>query len=253
VTYLAEVLADAPLHYWRLADGQSYIAHDIGSTPRHLDVNSPSTAGGYSGVEPSGGSMVADRMVNFLDTITTTASGSLECWAYVMDKRGGLEAGLVLLGNTSTPGDYQLWILSTGAAFGRAGGGGAVALAPLSNDVWHHLVVTYDGASTKLYVDAVLQVSVASIAGIGHGVQVFVGQIDGNGTEPFHGFLAEIAYYNFALSAARVTAHFVAASPTVPVSGLISSYAPAAGSGVVPGAIADTLVSYVAKTYQNAV
>jgi hypothetical protein len=73
------------------------------------------------------------------------------------------------------------------------------------------------------------------------------------GAEPFHGFIAEVAYYNFALSAARVLAHFNAATPAVPVSGFLSSYTPAAGSGVLPGAIADTIAAYVSKTYTNAV
>src|SRR6266699_5220438 len=167
MSYLSTVLADAPLHYWRLADGQSYILHDIGSTPHHLPVNSPVTAGGYSGIEAGAGSMVGFTLVDLYDTFTTTYSGSLELWCYIMDQRS-LEAGLVLFGNGSVNGDFQLWILSNGKPLGRAAAVTVTGLSAASVDAWHHLVITYNGAVAALYVDAVLQGTTASVGGAGH-------------------------------------------------------------------------------------
>jgi hypothetical protein len=251
MTYLSTVLADAPLHYWRLADGQSYIAHDIGATPRHLPVNSPVTAGGYSGIEAGGGSMVGFTLVNLIDLITTTNSGSLECWVYAMDLQNGLEAAIVLFGPSGVNGDFQIFILANGKPFGRAAAVGVTAAGAMSVDIWHHLVVTYNGAATTLYVDGVSQGATASVGGTGHNAQVMIGMLSNAGAEPFRGFIAEVAYYNFALSAARVLAHFNAATPTVPVTGLISSYSTATGSGVLPGSAADIILRDITKNLGN--
>jgi hypothetical protein len=246
VSYVQTVLADAPIHYWRLADGQSYILHDIGSIPYPLVVNNPTTAGGYSGIEDGGLSMVAvDLGGSHQDAFTTTNHTSLECWLYLMANNGGVEALVVAHGVSNANGDVQLFILSTGEAFGRAAAVGASDTAVLSKFAWHHLVVTYDGANTKLYVDASLRATTASAGGAGHSVPLQLGGFF-NGTEQCYGFIAEVAEYNFALSAGQVSAHFAAVSaPGPPVSGFVISFTTSPPGGPVPGAQLDEIYAAV--------
>jgi len=116
------------------------------------------------------------------------------------------------------------------------------------------LVATYNGAVTTLYVDGVAQGTTASVGGAGHNAPIFMGMIDHAGGESFRGFLTEIAYYNFALSAARVLAHFNAApAPGVPVSGFVGSYSSSTGSGVLPSPQSDLIYAAVHKTFPTTV
>jgi hypothetical protein len=250
VSYVQTVLADAPIHYWRLADGQSYILHDIGSIPYPLAVNNPATAGGYSGIEPGGQSMVSGNLGGSQnDTFTSTNHASLECWLYWMSSNGGLEQLVAAHGVAGSNGDVQLFILSSGKAFGRAAVVGATDTAVLTKFAWHHLVVTYDGANTKLYVDASLRATAASVGGTGHLAPFQIGGFI-SGAEVCYGLIAEVAEYNFALSAAQVSAHFAAvSSPGVPVSGSVSDFQLTSGGGVPPGPQADLIYAAVHRVF----
>jgi len=244
--YVQTVLADNPVNYWRLADGVSVILHDIGSLPHHLVVTLSAAVlnGGYSGIEAGGLSVYANQIADSDgDAVTSTANRSVEMWCYQLATRGGSEALLYAHGNAVANGSFQMFILATGQVLFRAALAVAIDPAILAVRAWHHLVGTYDGALTKLYVDGNLKATGASVGGSAVDNTVEIGALSG-GLEPYHGFLAEIAEYNFALSAAQVLAHFNAVTQPVPspISGFISgglttSIAPSAELDLIYAAV----------------
>src|SRR5215468_592343 len=55
MSYVSTVIADAPLHFWRAADGGGQLAHDLGSRP--WTIHCGSLLLGYTGVNSDGGAM----------------------------------------------------------------------------------------------------------------------------------------------------------------------------------------------------
>jgi hypothetical protein len=116
-----------------------------------------------------------------------------------------------------------------------------------TEQVWHHLVCTYDGANMHLYVDG--QAAGPSAAGAQAGASVIMEISTNLGLTTFGGgFYSEVAYYTSALSQTRVSAHFAAvdnvnAVPRVAASG--------GGGVVVPpyGADIASILASVRKTY----
>ena len=76
----------------------------------------------------------------------------------------------------------------------------------ITDNAWHHVAATYDGAQLSLYVDGV-QVATKSIVLNTTGNDFAIGQsISQPGREPFAGSLADIRIYNRVLTAAELTA-----------------------------------------------
>jgi hypothetical protein len=95
----------------------------------------------------------------------------------------------------------------------RVGGGVAniaQAAGVLSVATTHHVVMTYDGVTLSLYIDGVLAASVSSPVSLGSITQPLL-----IGAGPFSsafwpGYLDEVAIYNYALTPAQITAHYLA-------------------------------------------
>jgi hypothetical protein len=222
MTYLAQVLADNPLHFWRMADGCSYPIHDIGSSPKHLLADSP-TNGGYSGIEAGGGSSFASRLSAFglHDTVAMTSPLSIECW-YWRAERNALE-GTPMQFFSGGVDRWALYEEGDGTAFFRAHGVFSNPAGALSLQSWHHLVGTYDEVNARLYVDGALVGTVANAGHVTDACQVGLGKRV-NDTSFLVGAMAECAVYPTALSGARVAAHFASVSaPPVPVGGPAST------------------------------
>jgi hypothetical protein len=76
----------------------------------------------------------------------------------------------------------------------------------ITDNAWHHVAATYDGAQLSLYVDGV-QVATKSIVLNTTGTDFAIGQsISQPGREPFAGSLSDIRIYNRVLTAAELTA-----------------------------------------------
>jgi len=85
-----------------------------------------------------------------------------------------------------------------------------------TNDVivannWYHLVLSYDGSLFNLYVNGALRASTSWAAYVqnGNGTSTFGWRSDQN-WNPFIGTLDEVAFYNKALPADQVQAHYLA-------------------------------------------
>ena len=78
----------------------------------------------------------------------------------------------------------------------------------LANGAWHHLVVTYDGATTiAVYIDGSL-IATKSTSGSLTTASGTVLQIGTDGSGFFNGAFDEAAVYSIALSSSKVLAHY---------------------------------------------
>jgi len=254
MTYVSEVLSDAPLHYWRLADPGGLWAHDIGSVPRPMVIKPDATTQlcgvGYSGPNDDGG------------------SGSFEAPMYMQ-----CEAQLPAFPFTMEVCVWQhyliaaqaalfTWDASTTLAGISVGGalpgvytayrtGGNISGGVPSVWTWDHVAAVYTAAATTLYVNGV-QVATAAQTGALSSVGIFLGRLGTAGSQFNVGALSEAAIYGTALSAARIAAHFAAITSRTkrPVSQQIG-WDPATGGGTPIPTDLSAVLAAVRKTYTS--
>lgn len=76
----------------------------------------------------------------------------------------------------------------------------------VDNNVWHHIAVTYDGVTKKVYVDGVQRSSQAYTAAISqNNIAVTLGYNLGNSSYDYTGLLDDVRIYNRALTLAEIT------------------------------------------------
>lgn len=211
--YTAAVLADAPVHYWRLADPGGSLCHDIGSAPRALNTVGQGLFLPYLGPVSDGGAAYVgqNQAINYQDgDLVIGDPVTLECWFWLQSIRSVAQGFLAL---TNGAINLEIGLDATYHPQARTSGGTRTSLAAVSTQHWHHLVLTDTLVLCSLYLDAFL---VASGAG-GVFAASGLGFIVGAGASPSAparfatAALAECAIYPTALAAGRVTAHFVAA------------------------------------------
>lgn len=204
MTYLSEVIADAPIHFYRLADPGGVICYDLGSTPYHLFAQVPQLA--YTGPNSDGGSISSTGLgypgdANPSASVTTPLSFEIICW-------GGLNYGSqVLIRYTGGSNDLGLEVNSPGTGWViRNGAVPQSSAVDMGIQAWHHVVLTYDNTTFRLYVDGSQVYTTTS----GNGSKTPTGGIQVGGGSGSRLFLSEAAIYASTLSASRVTAHYTA-------------------------------------------
>jgi hypothetical protein len=214
LTYLETVIADAPVHYWRMADPGGRLAHDIGSgIPATLGC-SEAQAFPYTGIANDGGAYGAagSRLHSPGSGVALPGTGwSIEAWAFLSSSLNASANQVILDLNDDLTGTIlRLWCQTDGK-LGTAGTFFANQLsAALPFGTWHHLAYTFDGLARVSYVDGAAIATVASGAFGAAAYRVDVGNNAAAG-EFCYGGVAEVAVYGAALSSARVAAHFAAA------------------------------------------
>jgi hypothetical protein len=248
-SYIAAVLADNPIGYWRLGESAGATqAQDETSYNRPLDYN------GFSNPDyGQPGAIVADldtamRFTTARPTIASPnttdfgfASGqsfSLEYWIRVAPgNASSTDAGVVDKGYDSA--QARPWYLSR---YNRASNGGngmvdfylrntagtsryvlSTSSVPLNDDEWHHVVGVYDSADAqvRLYVDAVYQGAATGVPQAAYGTNSRRFIVGNHLNRAFDGQVDELALYAVALdnldgiggvdSDNRVFAHYQAA------------------------------------------
>jgi len=207
MSYLTEVLADAPDHYWRLADPGGFLEHDIGSSP--FTGVTPIETLPYTGPVSDGGAMAMPSLggVRTLQGIFLSSPRTLECWYYPIIS----PASVFICAFDATVNE---WGLSTDANTFVAmsvGNANLISSTAVTREHWHHIVGTFDGTNARLYMDALLVAGPTTMtAGANVARQIFWGSSPVPANIAYGAF-AECATYPSALSAARVTAHFLSA------------------------------------------
>lgn len=226
MTYRSEVLADAPTHYWPLAEGGGTITADLISTGGQGASVTPPL--GYAGITSSDGAALINNTNNngfialqqqaYLPAppgVGPYGGFSMEVWVWLWGFGGTYQVGLMYgVGGNAT---FVLVQASGIPGFQQAGGAGAVnAAGALSLNNWHHIVgvastKTPSAGTASIYVDGALSTTNNTFAPAFPASSLFAFGTYTDRTQPTNGFIASPALYANQLSAARVLAHYNAA------------------------------------------
>jgi hypothetical protein len=217
VSYSREVLADAPVSYWRLGESTGTTATDSKGGRHGTYVNGPDL-----GVDGALGADL-DKAVTFHGTNERVevpyaddlnpATFTLEAWARVDATAGfGTVASSWTYVTSAAGSGFGIWADAGHCYFYVADGKTDSAVdAPITANAWTHTVATYDGTTMRLYINGLLSssrtagyepntLSPFSIGGATY---------DGSGWGEFlDGSVDEVAIYSTALSPARIKAHY---------------------------------------------
>ena len=220
VTYAATVSADLPSIYWRLGEASG------------LAGAADASGGGHTGAYAATGVTYSTTgaLTNDTDTAVTLdgLTGAVQETSGAGAPVGSSARSLEIWFKTTTTTAQPLFNYGTSGALSQfavylAGNQVQVkdgtesltftAASSLADGAWHHLVVTYDGAtSIGVYVDGAAVGSAQSTSGTLATVLDVTGLEVGRDDAPsfFSGTLDEAAVYGTVLSASRVAAHFAA-------------------------------------------
>jgi hypothetical protein len=242
-TYPATVLGDNPVAYWRLEDtnGSATVADsttnnntgfvtyvtqaDAVTVYPQLGVPAIFTNGGSfaasTGVGQGRIEVLVNTNINPTPDGTNGAPFSVELWAMATTQPNNFCVPLDDSSDFGQPppfnnsagwniyqtlGPASTWSFSI-RPHGFVGNGPAVAIGQ-----WAHLVLTFDGANAKFYVNGSLFGTFAIPAGgylVNNGAENLVfGSGPATGFAPFTGDLDEVALYNYPLTLTQITNHY---------------------------------------------
>ena len=242
--YSAAVLADNPVSYWRFNETSGTTAADQeGRYPGTIDNGI--TLGLAGPVVPDGKAFLfSGGPIVELGTalgLMPPNNWSVEMWV----KDTSNEATVCTVSNIpcelwkSRAYGTELYFTHTGAleiSFSASSttGYSATSANAYDDDQWHYVVAVRAATSLSLYVDDALVASTA----VGEPTSYYCCELlVGIGGDPCFcgggsfGEIAEPAFYNYALSASRVAAHFLAAGTS---GQLTSQQDPTNGNGSIP-------------------
>lgn len=206
-SYVTEVMADAPVQYWRFAESGGLLAHSIAGTPRApWSVVTPSLMPfGFTGPVSDGGSLVlVNGVMRHVGTDRfADAPWTFEVWLWTSTHWA------------TAPGNSRIIRFGNGANFEFYHGSSGISINTNSPFVsttyaeagfeWHHYVATKSGTAFLIYVDGTLLATLSST-----GAAFLEGLADLQG--PGYGVaFSELAIYATGLSGARIAAHYAAA------------------------------------------
>jgi len=218
--YADAVLADGPIAYFHLDETSGPTARSVMGQVTGT-YHGTFAFGAESAVGAGGTSVTFDGTSSRLDfgdvfAFPGTAAYSLECWF----KPSATGDTRFLFNRTTTASPIEGYAAYFGTSFllfARETNGAELAYA--STDAvtkigaWMHVVVTYNGTVTELYVDGVsVGRNLGATTPIGGGPGLFVLGDNANGQfNKLAGQIDEFAVYDRGLTAAQVLAHFQAA------------------------------------------
>lgn len=233
--YPQVVLADSPASYWRLGElrRNASAGDSAGSvTGTYGGVNYSGANGTITGLPLPGcaGPIQGDantaqyfdiarqNLVDLGNTygFTGVTPFSAEAWVQPLALSSTWNIVISKVGNNANGFQgWQIVVHNDGSAqFFRSLNGvqktAQSATGAVPTNTWSHLVGTYDGTTSRLYINGALAASIADTQSlVATTFHTFIAN-DG-GANYFTGSIAEVAVYNTALSATRIAAHYNAA------------------------------------------
>ncbi|MEA2488156.1 MAG: hypothetical protein QOF16_1810 [Actinomycetota bacterium] len=216
--YAAQVLADAPVAYWRLGESAGTTAADSSgnaNTGRYLGGTTLGVTGGVADGNGAAGFDGSTGEVSVADSAGLRLNGnfSIEFWAK-LGAYANTWPGVLHKGNSGSGATgYLVWYGSDlRPTFKRAGVDGrkVSAAGALSSGGYKDYVVTYDAASATLrwFVNGALDTTYTGITWPSSSDTSAVEL--GRGGEFGNEFLDDVSLYPSALSPARVSVHYAA-------------------------------------------
>jgi signal peptidase I len=224
------VLADSPYLSWRLQEKSGTTAADSSGHGRSGTISNTPSLGQTSPITSEPIDVAFGTGTNGYVTTSATSTNSttfsVEAWVKTTSSAGGRLIGFGdgAAGSASASTDCQLYLAPNGKVEFGLNDDNPVAIASASavnNGAWHYVVGTYsNGTGARLYVDGTLS---ASATGNAYRPTTFTGRwragaeaMSGWPQNPTSNYLSgtidEVAVYTTVLSAARVTAHYAAAT-----------------------------------------
>ncbi|MDQ6915143.1 MAG: fibronectin type III domain-containing protein, partial [Actinomycetota bacterium] len=213
-TYAQEVIADAPVSYWRLGETSGTAAADARNANPGTFLN-----GTTLGASSLLGSDTANKAASFDgvdDQVRVTSSTSLrlgsplslEAWLKpsTIPASGSFASVLTKADSYSLQFNgprLEFTVMQAGARKRLQAAAGAVVAGST-----YHVVGTYDGTTQRLYINGA-QVASAALTGsaTANGNSLYIASWNGS-SEFAKGTIDEVAVYPTALSATRVSAHY---------------------------------------------
>lgn len=218
--YTTEVLADAPVGYWKLDETSGTAISDSSGNGYHGTlIGSPTL--GVTGA-PSGLGAAALRLsgsgqyAQITGTNTTPhalglngSAWSIEAWFRDTDSGSSGFRTLVSRGDSSWRTQKDSGVIKAGV--NGLGSGDPSTGFSSGDSAWHHLVWTFDGANVKGYVDNSLLVTSARTGTVNTTSHyLLIGENAQSTGRYWQGDLAHVALYDTALSATRIGVHYTA-------------------------------------------
>jgi hypothetical protein len=221
-TYGAAVYSDDPDIFWRLGESNGTVAKDAGIAMHDGDYFGTSVslgqAGAVSGVANTavglnstpGNSWVASR-----DSFSNASAFSVEAWFNTTTTRGGKIIGF---GSSraalSSSYDRHVYMQDDGKLVFGVYNGSIQAITTsgsYNNGAWHHVVGVMGSDGMKMYVDGALVGTNPTATATSYTGYWRVGgdRTWGSSSNYFNGRIDEAAVYSTALSADRITQHYV--------------------------------------------
>ncbi|SER60144.1 RHS repeat-associated core domain-containing protein [Streptomyces sp. yr375] len=209
-SYADTVQRSGPTGYWRLgerggAEAVSPLGEDLAGS--YLDGTHPGSAGVFADGDDTAAGFTGDGAVELpVESLGTNPAMSLELW-FKTAGPGVLVANQDAdFGDTPTNWRPMLLIDSAGKLRGRLSGTGSSLLSKdaLTDDTWHHVLLTGNAGMQALFVDGDLQGTTATGVAADRYAHVFLGGgyassgWDGQaaGYRTFTGQIDEVAFYD---------------------------------------------------------
>ncbi len=222
--YRNAVNSDAPAGYWRLGEKSGTTVFDAsgaGNTGNYVNsvaLNEPGSS--PSEVDPAANFSSGIASIPNSASLNPTSAITVEAWIKPLAVTNIDKWAVAKVNSSLSIFDYAIY-LSTASGSARtvrfylstSGATNASLNASLAfgDGQWTYVVGTWDGATMRLYING-SQVASTALTGTLHTdpTALVVGGL--SSASPFPGLLDETAVYPTALSAARVQAHYSAAS-----------------------------------------
>lgn len=244
--YTAVVAADAPNSYWPLGETTGITANDYSGSGHNGAINNSMTLGVAGPQAPTFPGFSASTMAYqfdggsaFIDCGTAasfngTTDFTVEAWIntaaaatqVIAQQRDSTGSGYL--------GEYQFVINSSGALnfyiYNNAYQANVTTLVGVADGKWHHVAAVRGGTTESIYVDGALAASgsgpVTSVTGA---IKTYIGSDQRDHGSFFNGSMADVAFYNRALTGGQIIKHYITGTGT------------RFGLGLVPGGmIADS-------------
>ncbi len=236
--YMAEVLADSPVAYYRMGEPSGSVIDETGGSSGSVVGTATRDVSGVPAADDGAIDFAATGYVSIPHQSKLNLGDgplSLELWIKITAlPPGGGEAKLIDKGGS---GAYQVLLADNGQVPLSKAGVAEIgkSTTTLSVGPWHHIVITKNGSTTKIYLNGVDRSGTMTDQTLTDTTGALIlGRNRNTVNDPFNGAMDEVALYNSVLSPTRVAAHYAAGSPASVTHVLTGS---ASGTGAATGSI----------------